>query len=391
MGIRVINVKSVYEELKKNKSVVNKITNLAKKGDIEGFTPPSTLIGEFNYPKVSVGIIFTTDQNASIYDAPKFWVKNGFDVLKIFGLRSSLVNAKNNVDVRRPGDSYMQNVALATMSETDLSIEMKISKVINRPMISKDLSPHGVTADLSMFKLNENVRINKNVEKVYYDKDLKAIEGMLYLYNNKIADDKISKILSVGAIGVKRRIVPTKWAITAVDDTVGKSMIEEIRSYPIGKEFAVKTGTVLGNHYLFLFIPDIWAFELLETWNRSGNEVFSGEGDYELYDGRKEYVKNTAGAYYAIRLAVLEKIKEMKQQFSVLVIREITPDYFAPLGVWVVREGARKVLSGEMNYFDNMEIAIKNVKDMLFYPINILGKSKVLQHRDRQTKLVGLI
>ena len=243
MGIRVINVKSVYEELKKNKSVVNKITNLAKKGDIEGFTPPSTLIGEFNYPKVSVGIIFTTDQNASIYDAPKFWVKNGFDVLKIFGLRSSLVNAKNNVDVRRPGDSYMQNVALATMSETDLSIEMKISKVINRPMISKDLSPHGVTADLSMFKLNENVRINKNVEKVYYDKDLKAIEGMLYLYNNKIADDKISKILSVGAIGVKRRIVPTKWAITAVDDTVGKSMIEEIRSYPIGKEFIVPFST----------------------------------------------------------------------------------------------------------------------------------------------------
>jgi hypothetical protein len=391
--MKIINVKSVYEEIKKNKIAINRIIDLAKKGNVEGFTPPSTLVGEFNYPKVSVGVIFTTDQNAAIYDAPKFWVKNGFDVSKIFSLKSTLVNAKNNVDVRRPDNSYMQNVALATMSETELSLDFKISKVLGSSMLNsnkyKDISPHGVTATMSDFKLNENVRINKNVEKVYYDRDLKATEGMSYLYTNRISDEKISKMLSVGAMGVKRKIVPTKWAITAVDDGIGKELLDEVKSYPIGKEFAVKTGTVLGNHYIFLFVPDTWAFELIETWNRSGDEVFSGEGDYEFYDGRKEYVKNTAGAYYAVRLAVLEKLMELKRQFSVIVIREITPEYFAPLGVWVVREGARKVLQEGLNYFYDKAMALKNAKDMLLYPINIEKKSRVLSYKERQTRLSG--
>ncbi len=389
--MRIINVKSVYEEIKKNKKAISRMIDAAKKGDIEGFTPPSTLVGEFNYPKVSVGVIFTTDQNAAIYDAPKFWVKNEFNVSEIFSLKSTLVNAKNNIDVRHPDSIYMQNVALATMSETELSLGLKISNVLNNSAVFSnrhvDMPPRGITATMLDFKLNENVKINKDVEKVYYDRDLKATEGMYYLYFNKISDDKISKMLSVGAMGVKRKIVPTKWAITAVDDSIGKEILDEVKSYPVGKEFAIKTGTVLGNHYIFLFMPDAWAFELLETWSRSGTEVFSGEGDYELYDGRKEYVKNTAGAYYAIRLAVLEKLKELKKQFSVVVVREITPDYFAPLGVWVVREGARKVLQGELNYFSDKDIAIKNARGMLFYPINLEKKSKLLLYKEKQTRL----
>ena len=251
----IIDVRSVYAEIKKNKRTINGIIDLAKKGDIGGFTPPSTLVGEFNYPHVAVGVIFTTDQNAAIYDAPKFWIKNGFDVSKIFSLRSTLVNARNNVNIRKPDSAYMQNVALATLSENELAVDLKLSHVHDGPSISKDLTPHGFTAELSELKLAENVRLNKDLEKVYYDRDLKATEGMVYLYDNLINDDRISKALSVGAIGIKRRIVPTKWAITAVDDTVGKNLLDEVKSYPKGGGFAIKTGTVLGNHYVFIFIP----------------------------------------------------------------------------------------------------------------------------------------
>ena len=34
--------------------------------------------------------------------------------------------------------------------------------------------------------------------------------------------------------------------------------------------------------------------------------------DYENYYGRKEYASTTAGGYYTVRLAILEKLKEMK-------------------------------------------------------------------------------
>ncbi len=382
--MKIISVKSVYEELKKNKKAINNVIADVKKGDIQGFTPPSTLVGEFNYPRVSVGIIFTTDENAYLYDSPKYWVKTGYDVAKIFSMRTTLVNARDKIDVRKPDERFMQDVSFATMSKNDLSIDLKLSKTYDKSFLSETVAPHGIMADLKSFRLNENFRIEKPIEKVYYDRDFKATEAITYLYKNGIDDDKINKILSVGAIGVKRRLVPTKWAITAVDDSLGKDLIKEIKDFDAGEEYFIKTGNVLGNHFVFMFMKGKWSFELIESWNRDGNSLMTGEGDYELYGGRKDYVQNTAGAYYAIRLAVLEALKAVKKQFSVIVLREITPEYFAPLGVWVVREGARKILENPAESSPGMSELIKNAKSRLLYPIDIEIKSKVINLKEKQ-------
>jgi hypothetical protein len=386
--MEIINTKSVYEELKKRKSYLNKIINLAGSGNFEGFTPPSTLIGEFNYPNVSVGLMLTTDENAYLYDSPKYWVKTGYDVSKIFSIRTMLINAKERVNVKRPDEKLMQEISLATMAKTDLSVDLKLSKINIKPFTSNILAPHGISGDLSALKINENVRIEKPVEKIYYDKDLRALEGIEYLYKNGIDDNKISKILSVGAMGIKRKLVPTKWAITAVDDSLGKKLIEEIKTFDTGENSMIKSGTVLGNHFTFIFFQGKWSFELLETWNRDGNHILVGEGDYEFYDGRKEYVKNTAGAYYAIRLAVLEKLKSIKKQFSVLVVREITPEYFAPLGVWVVREGARKILEGDLEVAGDSASAISKAKSLLIYPSGLEKRSKLIYTAEKQKRLL---
>ncbi len=382
--MKIISVKSVYEEIKKNRKAINNVITRVKKGDLQGFTPPSTLVGEFNYPKVSVGIIFTTDENAYLYDSPKYWVKTGYDVAKIFSMRTTLVNARDKVDVRKPDENFMQKISFATMSRNDLSIDFKLSKAYDGGLLSETVAPHGITADLKSFHLNENFRIDHPIEKVYYDRDFNAIDAINYLYKNGIDDNKINKVLSVGAIGVKRRLVPTKWAITAVDDSVGKGLIDEIKDFDAEDDYFVKTGTVLGNHFIFLFLKGTWSFELIETWNRNGNSLITGESDYEFYEGRKDYVHNTAGAYYAIRLAVLETLKTMKKQFSVIVIREITPEYFAPLGVWVVREGARKVLGNPAESSVDMPKLIKNAKSKLLYPIDIENKSKIINLKEKQ-------
>ncbi|MCL4399600.1 hypothetical protein M1293_03820 [Candidatus Parvarchaeota archaeon] len=230
------------------------------------------------------------------------------------------------------------------------------------------------------------MKVEKHVEKVFYDKDLKAQDGIRFLYERGSDEDKISRILSVGGMGIKRKIVPTKWAITAVDDTLGKDMIATVRHIEKSDICALKTGIFLGNVFTFIFLAGEWSFELIEAWNRDGGEVMIGESDYELYCGRKEYVNNTAGAYYAIRLAVLEKLLKMKKQFSVIVVREITPEYFAPLGVWVVREGARKALEGEPEFFKDSESVINAAKRRLIYKDG-LKKSKILRLISTQTRL----
>ncbi|HDD05009.1 MAG TPA: hypothetical protein ENF51_00775, partial [Candidatus Aenigmarchaeota archaeon] len=103
-----------------------------------------------------------------------------------------------------------------------------------------------------------------------------------------------------------------------------------------------------GNYFTVLLLPNKWSFELFELWRPEsfwwrGKEVKVNR-DFEGFYGRKNYAENTGGGYYAARLPVVEYLYEKRRQASVIVVRHITPDYYLPLGVWVVREGVRKAL-----------------------------------------------
>jgi hypothetical protein len=386
--MKVTNVKSVYYEIVKHKNEIKKIVDYVKKGDISGFTPPSALVGEYNYPNVSVGVIFTEDNKAQIYDAPKLWAANNFKVADVFSLRTQLINASKNFNVNNINLEELERIRLAVISSNELNIDLKVSSV-NLPKIDKDdFYQHGVKTKLEKFKINDNFKIDQKIEKIYYDNDLKAQEGIKMLYSSKIDENKISKILSVGAMGVKRKLVPTKWSITAVDDSIGKEEIDKVKAFKKGEDYLIKTGQFLGNRFTFIFLKGPWSFELLETWNRDAESVFMGSGDYEFYNGRKEYVKNTAGAYYAVRLAVLEKLLELKEQYSVLVVREILPEYFVPLGVWVVREGARKALEGESLPAQDLQTALAIAKSKILFPANLEKRSVLLTMLRTQTTLI---
>ncbi len=386
--MKVTNVKSVYYELVKHKNEIKRVVDYVKKGDINGFTPPSALVGEYNYPNVSVGVIFTEDNKAQIYDAPKLWVANGFKVADVFSLRTRLINASKNFNVNNINLEELERIRLSVISSNELNIDLKVSSV-NMPKIDvNDFYQHGIKTKLEKFKINDNFKIDSKIEKIYYDKDMKAQEGIKFLYDSKIDENKISKILSVGAMGVKRKLVPTKWSITAVDDSLGKEEIEKIKTFKKGENYRIQTGQFFGNRFTFLFLKGPWSFELLETWNRDANNVFMGSGDHEFYNGRKEYVKNTAGAYYAVRLAVLEKLLQLKEQYSVLVVREILPEYFVPLGVWVVREGARKALEEESLPAPDMQTALSIAKSKVLFPANLEKRSALITMLKSQTTLI---
>ena len=59
------------------------------------------------------------------------------------------------------------------------------------------------------------------------------------------------------------------------------------------------------------------------------------------------YAENCVGGYYAVRLALAEKMLQEKRQWRVLAFRIITNDYSMPLGVWVTREASRKALQAK--------------------------------------------
>ncbi len=386
-----LRVKSVYEYLKQSKIALKKLAVRASEGPVAGFTPPSTLVGEYNYPKVRIGLMFTTDTNASLYDAPKYWASNGYRVSDILRLRGSLLNSINVMNVKEDNNKKLRDIQFAVMSSSEVDVELKLKGLTFSPYTSRLEMPYNISGVMDSFKLSDNVKIDRPIERVYYDRDLKATEGMKKLYMNGIDENKISKILSTGAIGVKRKLVPTRWAITAVDDSIGKDLLKEVKDLDTSDFYGTKRGGILGNMFTFLFLKGEWSFELIEVWNRDGKRAMIGEGDYELYGGRKTYVKNTAGAYYAVRLAVLEKLKKLKKQSKVIAVREITPDYFVPLGVWVVRESARAALSGQINQFTDFQSALASANDSTLYLKDIENSSKVISITKKQALLSSFI
>ncbi len=224
-----------------------------------------------------------------------------------------------------------------------MSIRPVDSEVIlkRKPVVkvvpSEFAPPLGPRAELLDFELTENPKIPRRTDYVVGD-ELKAEQAIMRLYNWGGFDEYyIIRLLSAGLLGIDRKLVPTRWSITAVQDTIGKNLRREILGYPEINSYEVYFHEFLGNRYAVLLMPpQSYAFELLEVWLK-GSLFGSAEPpqvihDYEDFRGIKGYAKETTGAYYAARLSVLEHLRKRRRQARIIVFREVTPAYYAPSG-----------------------------------------------------------
>ena len=112
-------------------------------------------------------------------------------------------------------------------------------------------------------------------------------------------------------------MVPTRWSITAVDDTISKALIKNIKQYPTIDEYRVYHLKHLDNLYITILLPVPWKFEWIEAWfpktiwNQHGSEPYI-MGDFETYHGKKKYA-NVGGCYYSSRLAATEKLNKERK------------------------------------------------------------------------------
>jgi len=185
-----------------------------------------------------------------------------------------------------------------------------------------------------------------------------------------------------------KKLVPTRWTITAVDDMISKRLIKEVKMNNTIDQVEYFYSSYLGNSFHIFLIPDIWSFEMLETWVKgafyaSANVVSE---DYEGYEGRKDYASNITGAYYSARLAVLEHLKKIGKQASVLIYREVSPEYSIPLGVWLIRETIRNAMRSKPILFENMKMAVQYAMNNTLMK-NWNEKSQILKLLNTQKKL----
>ncbi len=285
------------------------------KEDFMGDTP-NVFVGSYGYPNVNVGILSTEDYQNN--DEPLLWSERETPIGDIVDLRSVMVNSSFKADVKNMKEDYLDIGKEVAMAEDPVDVEVKLKKKPKfRLDVDQDLMPQGPKVDLEKARLTENPRVPKIVDKAVYDDEWKAEDAMMSMYERGIDVHHITKMLSVGNVGVKteRKLVPTRWSITGVDSTISENLREEIKDY---QEYGYHAyfGGAWGNYYLVLFFPDVWQYELFETYAPSWQWKETGDyaKDYEPYDGRTGYVDETAGAYYASRLAVTEKLRELQRQ-----------------------------------------------------------------------------
>lgn len=327
-----------------------KLRRVHRSREIYGSSPPSVFVGRYGYPYVNIGpSLPPITGNTSIYDLPEKWL--GLSLERILDYRWSLITGSRKTSIHNIEDPLIEKIHEVVLSVKPVEVEIHLEKP-PKPIISFNEyePPQGPRAPLREFHVVGNPWIPRIIDRVYSDVDLKATEAVIELYRSGVPVTHIQRILSVGALGVKknRRLVPTRWSITAVDDTISKYLVEKIKDYEEISEVEVYVRRYYDNLFIAILVPGKWSFEWMEawwpgsTWNPGSNEIIV-EGDYEGYHGRTTYA-SIGGCYYATRLAVAEHLYQRRRQAIAIVLREIYPGFNLPIGVWFVRENIRAML-----------------------------------------------
>ncbi|GAB3029622.1 DNA repair protein NreA [Natronobiforma cellulositropha] len=363
----------------------------ALSGDtLVGSTAPSIFVGRSNYPDIPVGLLSPVGDEtaADEYVTSGTWYQEHYAIEDVLQRRTGLLNSSKRTNVDAPSiasrlapsvddvwDGFVGVGREVAIADRPVDVEIGLA---GKPDLGLDpgtdvATPRGPRAAARRADLTENPHVPRPVQKTLADDDWQAQGAMTYLYRRGFDVYEINAILSAGALGEssQRRLVPTRWSITAVDDTVGQYLRGRIRNAPSIDEVRVFENEYVGNRYWIVLAPGTWEYELVEMkapgsiWNPDpSGEVWMASAS-EGYEGRSSYVEETAGAYYAARLGVLEYLESIGRQAKCLVLREVSDDYWAPVGVWQIRESVRNAFDGDYGEAETFHGAVAAVSSQL--------------------------
>jgi hypothetical protein len=344
--------------------------------EISGASPPSVFIGRIGYPNVDAGpLVPPVEGDTSMFDLPELWFGKSMD--EIVAFRSMLIRGKQRVHVQKFNEAgkIIQGTRELALAIKPVDVELSLTKKPHGSIfLSDEIQPFGPSAPIRDLKIS-NTTWDQQIEKAYSDTDLKAVPAVLELYRKGVFETKIQRALSVGAFGIEknRRLVPTRWSITAVDDIISKNLMNQVRQSPEINEYRVYESQYLDNIFEVLMIPREWNYEAIEAWypgtvwNPDGKQTVMF-GDWEGHDGRTTYAE-IGGCYYAARLAVCELLVKERRQATVIVLREAHPGYIMPVGVWQVRENVKNAMRQKPLTFNTLNEALERIATQFTIPL----------------------
>ena len=328
--------------------------DLFSSNSISGSTPPSVFVGSYNYPKVFAGpMVPPIHGDTVLFDRPEKWT--GKTLADIVNFRLNMIRGIKNVSIHDTESRYVEDLQDIAMSSKSIDSDLVFHKTVSRTVLADDQNaPFGPVGEIKDARFSGTSSV-KPIEKVFYDKSLRSREAVLALYKSGIDVSGIQRCFSMGMLGQKRILVPTKWSITATDDIISKSLISEILDFPVIDSCRVFSYAHLGNLFSVVLFPHRWLYEITEAWH--SGDILGFGSDFENARGI-DHRPSTAGAYFAARLGVAEYLHKKKTQSGAIVLREICPEYAIPVGVWQIREGIRNAMKDKPLIADDFDHAL---------------------------------
>lgn len=319
---------------------------------------PSPFIGSHGYPHVSAGPLLIDDS-----DCPPEWIRQGYSIDDIVSIRAETIRGISS------GNQFLDKIQEVALSSVPIDVEVAFEKPVSYDFsFDGTIAPVGMSGSLTRMSVIENAKVPRPIDKVTSDTDVPAIDAVRELIREGIDVYQIIPLLSTGLLGQgkQRKVVPTRWAITAVDDMAGKKGKKDLINKSWISSIQVLFATGFKNTICCILIPGPWEFEMIEIWDRQS--LWAGDTISICVDGEKEKKSGyspISGAYYSARLAVLEYLTGLGRTATVLVIRYVSNEYWAPLGTWVIREITRKAVAGSCYECSDIPDAVKIASQML--------------------------
>lgn len=356
--------------------------------EIEGFGS-APIVGEKNYPFLQIHNSSNEDKKNSFMNSNSI-VKQGYK--DIFQLKAkNILGSTQNTHIRKTTDRINQEIVDIYKSKKEIEFnstfehELKFDKILTNKMSGI----MGSKNELQSLEATQNTKTSKQIEK-YSTNDAKAKEAIIKLYEKGKNEQQIIHLLALGAFGVNinKKLVPSKWAITAYDRTIEHHLYKQIIKYNPINQYEVYYYQNKSDTHVNILLPDHYTGTHTEDWANSHSSEWDGfNTDHYNHENKLPTINPlNAGGYYATKIALNEHLDKRKKQASAIMIR-IIRDYDVPLGVVFVRECVRESFNKQIfktTSFKELNTFIK-IKFPDHYKHFI--SSKVLEEQRKQTKL----
>lgn len=365
-----------YEEIKKYQKTFKPTK------EVEGFGS-IPIVGEKNYPFLKTHNVSNEGEESSFMNSGDLVKKEYSEVFK--AKAKNILGSTESEHIRKPHTRIKEEIRDIYKARKPIIFSSEFEKEIkfNKVQVNKTTGIVGAKNPLLNLEAVENTTTSKQIEK-FTSEDIKAKYAITTLYDKGINEHQITSLLALGSFGVEvnKRLVPTRWAITAYDKTIEKFLFNQIQSYSSISSFELYYREDKGNAFVILLLPS-------EDLQGEIVEAFSTNVLKDYFDTANKLDKAepaTAGGYFATKVAIFESLVHRKKKASIISLRTIE-DYEVPLGVVFVRETVREAMKGEKTSFSSLE----DLKEYLqnFFPKHnkALDPSTVLKELKSQRKL----